>query len=67
MVKLEHAKDALETALNAIDVVTHAGNHERKVLGEKHMSGHYVKALQELERVKQHAENLVHRAEAQGA
>lgn len=30
------------------------------------MNGHYVKALQELEKVKEHAESLVHRAEAEG-
>jgi hypothetical protein len=62
---LEKAQDVLNTALEAIAAVAHAGNHERKILGEKNMNGHYVKALQELERVKQHAESLVHRAEAQ--
>ena len=64
MNNLEKAHEVLTTAQKAIDDLTHAANHERKVLGDKHMNGHYVKALQELERVKQHAENLVHRAEA---
>ena len=63
---LEKAKEALETVKTAIDAVHHAANDERKVLGEKTMNGHYVKALQELEKVKEHAESLVHRAEAQG-
>ena len=63
---LEKAQEALETVKAAIDAVLHAANHERKVLGEKTMNGHYVKALQELEKVKEHAESLVHRAEAQG-
>ena len=63
---LEKAKEALETVKTVIDAVHHAANHERKVLGEKAMNGHYVKALQELEKVKEHAESLVHRAEAQG-
>lgn len=49
----------------ALDAVHHAANHERKVLGEKIMNGHYVKALQELEKVKAHAQSLLERAEAQ--
>ena len=62
----EKAQEVLETVKAAIDAVLHAANHERKVLGEKTMNEHYVKALQELEKVKDHAESLVHRAEAQG-
>lgn len=61
---LEKAQEALKTASEAIDAVAHAGNHDRKVLHEKNMNGHYVKALQELEKVKQHAQSLVQRAEA---
>lgn len=64
MNNLEKAHEALTTAQTAIDAVAHAATHERKVLGEKNMNGHYVKALQELEKVKHHAEDLVHRAEA---
>lgn len=67
MNNLDKAKEALESAKNAIAAVQHAANHERKILGEKVMNGHYVKALQELEKVKEHAESLVHRAEAQGS
>lgn len=66
MNNLDKAKEALGAAKTAIDAVQHAANHERKILGEKVMNGHYVKALQELEKVKEHAESLVHRAEAQG-
>lgn len=66
MNNLDKAKEALESAKTAIDAVQHAANHERKILGEKVMNGHYVKALQELEKVKEHAESLIHRAEAQG-
>lgn len=66
MKNLDKAKEALESAKTAIDAVQHAANHERKILGEKVMNGHYVKALQELEKVKEHTESLVHRAEAQG-
>ena len=65
MTNLSKAQEALKTAREAIDALTHAANHDRKVLGEKNMNGHYVKALQELERVKKHAEDLVHRAESQ--
>lgn len=66
MNNLDKAKEALESIKSAIDAVQHAANHERKVLGTKTMNGHYVKALQELEKVKEHAEGLLHRAEAQG-
>jgi DNA-binding FrmR family transcriptional regulator len=64
MTDLEKAQEAQKTVLEAIAAVAHAANHERKVLGEKNMNGHYVKALQELEKVKHHVEDLVHRAEA---
>ena len=47
MTDLEKAQEALKTASEAIDALTHAANHDRKVLGEKNMNGHYVKALQE--------------------
>lgn len=67
MVELKQAKESLSTAVTAIAAVASAGNHDRKILGEKVMNGHYIKALQELEKVKKHAEDLVHRAEAQGA
>jgi hypothetical protein len=66
MNNIEKAKEALEAAMTALDAVHHAANHERKVLSEKTMSGHYVKALQELEKVKAHAQHLLERAEAQG-
>lgn len=62
---LEKAQEALKTAEDAINAVAHAGNHDRKILHEKNMNGHYVKALQELEKVKQHAQSLVQRAQAQ--
>ena len=64
MTDLEKAQESLKTANEAINAVLHAGNHDRKVLETKTMNGHYVKALQELEKVKAHAEDLVHRAEA---
>ena len=64
MTNIEQAQEALKTVQEAINNLTHAANHDRKVLGEKNMNGHYVKALQELEKVKHHAEDLLHRAEA---
>ena len=66
MTNLSKAQEALKTVTEAIDALTHAANHDRKVLGEKNMNGHYVKALQELEKVKKHVGDLIHRAEAQG-
>ena len=64
MTDLEKAQEALTTATMAIDAVLKAGNHDRKLLETRTMNGHYVKALQELEKVKQHAQSLVQRAEA---
>lgn len=66
MIDIEKATEALQTATSALDAVFHAANHDRKVLGEKTMNGHYVKALQELEKVKAHAEDLLKRAQSQG-
>ena len=62
---LEKAVEQLQTAKSAFESVQHAANHDRKLTKDGHMNGHYVKALQELEKVKKHCEDLVHRAEAQ--
>lgn len=66
MMNLSKAQEALKTANEAINAVLHAANHDRKLTKEGYMNGHYVKALQELEKVKHHAEDLVHRAQARG-
>lgn len=62
---LEKAQEQLKIAAETFDYVQHQANHDRKLTKDGHMNGHYVKALQELEKVKKHAEDLVHRAEAQ--
>lgn len=62
---LEKTQDQLKTATETVEYVLHAANHDRKLTKDAHMNGHYVKALQELEKVKKHYEDLVHRAEAQ--
>ena len=51
----------------AIEAVQNAGNHDRKLSGEKVMNGHYLKALQELHAVQKQLENLLERAKAQEA
>lgn len=62
---LEKAQEQLKTAKETFDHVQHQANHDRKLAKDGHMNGHYVKALQELEKVTKHYEDLVHRAEAQ--
>ena len=62
---LEKAQEQFKTAKETFDYVQHAAIHDRKLTKDGHMNGHYVKALQELEKVKKHYEDLVHRAEAQ--
>lgn len=65
MTNLEKAAEQLLTAKNTFEHVQHQANHDRKLTKDGHMNGHYVKALQELEKVVKHYEDLVHRAEAQ--
>lgn len=62
---LEKVQEQLKTAKETFDYVQHQANHDRKLAKDGHMNGHYVKALQELEKVTKHYEDLVHRAEAQ--
>lgn len=62
---LEKTQEQFKTAKETFDYVQHAAIHDRKLTKDGHMNGHYVKALQELEKVKRHYEDLVHRAEAQ--
>ena len=62
---LEKAQEQYNAAKETFEYVQHAANQDRKLTKDAHMNGHYVKALQELEKVKKHYEDLVHRAEAQ--
>ena len=62
---LEKAQEQLKIANETFEYVQHQANHDRKLTKDGHMNGHYVKALQELEKVKKHAEEVLHRAEAQ--
>lgn len=62
---LEKAKEQLKIATETFEYVQHQANHDRKLTKDGHMNGHYVKALQELEKVKKHYEDLAHRAEVQ--
>jgi hypothetical protein len=67
MTDLEKAKEQLKTATEAYEFLNHSAVHDRKFSKDGHMNGHYVKALQELEKVKKHAEDVLHRAEAKAA
>jgi hypothetical protein len=62
---LEKAQEQFKIAKETFEHVQHVANTDRKLTKDSHMNGHYVKALQELEKVKKHYEELVHRAEAQ--
>lgn len=62
---LEKAQEQLRVAKETFEHVQLHANLDRKLTKDGHMNGHYVKALQELEKVKKHYEDLVHRAEAQ--
>ena len=62
---LEKAQEQFTIAAATFEYVQHQANHDRKLSKDGHMNGHYTKALQELEKVKKHYEDLVHRAEAQ--
>ena len=66
MVELEKLKFRIETVDAAIAACKTAVTCERKMATEKHLNGHLTTALQELEKVKKHVEDLIHRAEAQG-
>jgi uncharacterized coiled-coil protein SlyX len=63
MKELEKAQEQLKTANEAFDALQHSANHDRKLSKDGHMNGHYVKALQEIEKVKTHMKDLVERAE----
>lgn len=64
MNELERAKKKLELVNDAIEFLKDCGNQDRKVGGDKHMDGHYTKALQQLDVYRSRAEVMVHRIEA---
>lgn len=66
MIALEKAQERLRLINEAIDKVRHCGNQDRKVSGDKHMDGHYVKALQQLDILRTGAEVQLKRAETVG-
>lgn len=65
MTDLEKLKFRIDTVDAAIAACRTAVTCERKMATEKHLNGHLTNALQELEKVKKHVEDLLHRAEAQ--
>ena len=64
MTDLKQAEECVKLAKDAIEFVLHCANDERKILKEKNVNGHYVKALNELKAVKTHAETKLKRAQA---
>ena len=51
MTDLEKAQERVRIATEALEFVKTAANHDRKLSHDKHMNGHYHKALDELNRV----------------
>jgi hypothetical protein len=66
MTALEIAKRRVELAKDALDFVKDAANQDRKLTHEKHINGHYTKALQELESVLNGAQAYLKRVEVLG-
>lgn len=63
MIELEQAEECVKLAKDAIEFILHCANDERKLLKEKNVNGHYVKALNELNAVKAQAEAKLKRAQ----
>jgi hypothetical protein len=66
MTELEKVKQQLMLADVAFGNLQETANHDRKLTKDGKMNGHYVKALQELDKVKKHFVDLVERAERAG-
>ena len=66
MTELEIAKRRVELAKDALDFVKDAANQERKLTHEKHVNGHYTKAMQELESILFGAQAYLKRLEILG-
>lgn len=63
MKELEKVKEQFDFASKAFDDLQHVANHDRKLAKDGHMNGHYVRALQELDKIKKHYQDLMERAE----
>lgn len=61
MTETEKNQKRIALVTDAIDIVRDCANQERKILHEKSVNGHYTKALQELDAIKTHAENMLTR------
>jgi hypothetical protein len=63
MTEVEQAQECITLIKDAIEFVLSCANEDRKILKEKNVNGHYVKALNELTAVKTAAETRLKRAE----
>lgn len=61
---LEKITERVRIAKEAFDGLQHAANQDRKLSKDKHMNGHYTKALDELNRVISSETALLERAQA---
>lgn len=63
MTETEKLAERLEAIEQAISAVHHATSVDRKMSHDKHMNGHFTKALTELDSVKKHVNSLITRLE----
>lgn len=66
MTELEKAQKRLQLVNDAIEFVRDCGNQDRKLGHDKHMEGHYTKALQQLDIYRSSAEVFLKRVETVG-
>lgn len=61
MTDLEKAQERVRLATEALDFVKNASNHDRKLSTDRHMNGHYHRAIDELSRVVETETNTLNR------
>ncbi len=66
MTDLEKLSQRIEAVEQAIIVVQHAANIDRKMSHDKHMNGHFTKALTELDSIRTGLKTLKIRMETVG-
>lgn len=64
MTDLEKAQHRLNNAIDTLEFVQVCANSDRKLSTDKHMNGHYTKALDELNRIITAEKTLVARLES---
>lgn len=63
MTELEKLRERLMAVEQALSITQHAATVERKMSSDRHHSGHFTKALTELDSVRNNIKNLIKRHE----